>query len=249
MDPICFYVFSWPIYWYGVMVASAFLAAIAHWTFFARRQEREPGFGSELAFWMMICGIVGARIAYVAANFRDFAVDPLDIIRIYRGGLVFYGGFIGAAAGLAFFARLRREPLLPLADLAISALPLGHAIGRVGCFLNGCCYGIPTHGHWAVFVEGARRIPIQLIEAGFNFFVYLVVFFVYFRKPRPGSILALYLLIYPPGRFAIEFFRGDQRIHWLGLTAAQITSLLLFAAGVIAWLLLRREKESVARSS
>ena len=240
MNPVAFHIFSWPVYWYGIMMATAFLAGIANWNFFARRQGREHGFGSELAFWMMVCGIVGARVAYVAANFRDFAADPLEIIRIYRGGLVFYGGLIGAAAGVVGVARARREPLLPMADLAVSALPLGHTIGRIGCFLNGCCYGSPTDCACGVFVEGALRHPTQLYEAAFNGAVYLLVFILFLRRPKPGTVLACYLLAYPPGRFAIEFLRGDPRIHWLGLTAAQLTSLALFGIGLALWRWLRR---------
>lgn len=243
MDPVCFHIFSWPIYWYGVMVATGFLAALAHWSFMAHRQGREPGFSSELGFWMMVCGIVGARVAYVAANFREFAAHPLDIFLIYKGGLVFYGGLIGAAVGLVAFARLRRERLLGVADLAVSALPLGHAIGRVGCFLNGCCYGSPSCVPWAVHVEGAMRHPVQLYEAAANLAIYLVLLALQLRKPRPGAVLAIYLLIYPPARFALEFVRGDPRAPLLGLDVAQILSIALFAAGLALGWFVRRNHD------
>ncbi len=242
MQPICFHVFSWPIYWYGVMVALAFVLAVAHWNFWGRRQGREPGFGSELALWLVLGGILGARLAYVAANWPEYAARPLRILYIREGGLVFYGGLFGGVAALLLFSRLKKEPLLPLADFAISAIPLAHAVGRIGCFLNGCCYGCPTAVKWGVFLEGAVRHPTQLYEALINVIVYAWMGFVLSKKPRPGVLLSLYLVTYPAGRFVVEFFRGDPRIQWMGLNLAQFTSLAMMAAGVALGLWLRRTR-------
>lgn len=240
MDPVCFYIGQRPIYWYGVLVAAAFLAAVAHWNRLGRKEKRPPGFGSEMGFWMMLCGIVGARIAYVAANWSMFSTDPLEILRIDRGGLVFYGGFIGAAAALVVMARVRREPVLRLGDFAVTGLPLGHAIGRIGCFLNGCCYGSPTTLPWCVHSNDACRHPTQLIESLLNFVLYGLLLRFFGRRKKDGEALALYLMIYPPGRFLVEFLRGDERLRWLGLDAAQGISVLLLIAGAALWVMLRR---------
>lgn len=244
MDPVCFHVGQRPIYWYGVLVACAFLAAVAHWNALARREKRPAGFGSELGFWMMLCGIVGARIAYVAANWDLFRAEPLEILRIDRGGLVYYGGFLGAATGLVILARLRREPVLRLADFAVTGLPLGHAFGRIGCFLNACCYGCPTTLPWGVYSHEACRHPTQLYEAAFNFALYGVLLRFFLRRKADGRTLALYLVAYPAGRFLIEFVRGDERLRWLGLDAAQAVSVALFLAGVGLWVSLARKRMS-----
>jgi len=248
MDPVCFYIGSRPIYWYGVMVAIAFLAAVAHWNALSKRDGYPTGFGSELGFWMMLAGIIGARIAYIVANFHEFAPHPIEIIRIDHGGLIFYGGLIGAAVGLVIMALIRKDPVLRLADLAISGLPLGHAIGRVGCFMNGCCYGSCTTLPWGVHLQGAFRHPTQLYEAFFNLVVYVFLLNVYLRRKNNGIVLAAYLLTYPVGRFLLEFIRGDSRLQWLGMNVAQEISLAMFAAGIILWLWLRKsaaEKQEV----
>lgn len=244
MDPVCFHIGQRPIYWYGVLVAAAFLAAVAHWNWLGRKEKRPQGFGSEMGFWIMLCGIVGARIAYVAANWPIFRAEPLEIFRIDRGGLVFYGGFIGAAAALVVLARVRREPVLRLGDFAVTGLPLGHAIGRIGCFLNGCCYGSPTTLPWCVYAHDACRHPTQLIESLLNLVLYgLLLRFFGWRK-KDGEALALYLMIYPPGRFLVEFLRGDERLRWLGLDAAQVISVALFLTGVVLWRTVRRGRAS-----
>jgi phosphatidylglycerol:prolipoprotein diacylglycerol transferase len=235
MEKIAFHIGSRPIYWYGVMVALAFLAGVVHWTALGRRERRPPGFGSDLGFWIMLSGILGARLAYVAANWADFAAAPLEIVRIDQGGLIYYGGFLGACACLAIFARRHREPLWSLADFAVTALPLAHALGRIGCFLNGCCYGSITTVAWCVPVEGACRHPVQLYEAGLNLALYFALLWYYPRRRKDGAVFALYLLTYPPIRFLLEFFRGDARQRWLLFDAAQDISLVLFAIGVLLW--------------
>jgi phosphatidylglycerol---prolipoprotein diacylglyceryl transferase len=240
MDPVCFHIGQRPIYWYGVLVACAFLAAVAHWNALARREKRPAGFGSELGFWVMLCGIVGARIAYVAANWALFRAEPLEILRIDRGGLVYYGGFLGAAAGLAVLARVRREPVLRLADFAVTGLPLGHALGRIGCFLNSCCYGSPTALPWCVHAHDACRHPTQLYEAALNFALYGLLLRFFLRRTTDGRTLALYLLLYPPARFLVEFLRGDERLRWLGVDVAQLLSLFLLVAGAALWAATRR---------
>lgn len=240
MDPVCFYIGERPIYWYGVMVAVGFLLGVAQWSILARRAGRPEGFGSETGFWIMVSGILGARLAYVAANLGYFLERPLEIVRIDRGGLIFYGGFLGATIGIILFARLRRQPLLWMGDYAVTALPLGHAIGRVGCFLNGCCYGKATTLPWGVFMADACRHPTQLYESVFNLVLYGVMLRTYLRKKRDGVVLALYLLVYPPGRFLVEFLRGDERQHLGPLSAAQWLSVVLCLAGVALLLAVRR---------
>ena len=238
IDPVCFTIGQRPIYWYGVMTALGFLAAVVHWNILGRRDNRPVGYGSDLGFWLMLTGILGARIAYVLANLGQYASAPLDVLRIDKGGLIYYGGFICASACLYLMARLRREPLWSLADFAITGIPLGHAMGRIGCFLNACCYGSPTDSSWCVYAAGANRHPVQLYETAANLAIYLVLLAYYPRKKKDGAVFALYLTLYPIWRFLIEFLRGDERAQWLGLNAAQVVSLLLLAAGLMLWWML-----------
>jgi len=239
MDRIAFSIAGRPVYWYGIMIAAAFLAAIGHWTLIARREDRKPGFASDLAFWIMLSAIVGSRVAYVIANYREsFAGNFWSVFRIDEGGLVFYGGFLACILTVLLLAYRNREPVWSLADFCVSALPLGHALGRVGCFLNSCCYGKVTQSLLGTTLTGERRHPTQLYEAGVNIVIYLALLAFYRRRKRDGTVLALYLLIYPPARFLIEFLRGDQRAEWFGLTVAQVVSIGLLLTGVALWFLL-----------
>ncbi len=234
IDPVAFVIFGRPIYWYGIMVALGFLAALVHWNGLSRRMGMPAGIGSDLAFLVMICGILGARAMYVASNWAHFSGHPAEIIRIDQGGLIFYGGFLAATAGVIVMARVRRIPVWTLGDFTVSALPLGHAFGRVGCLLNGCCYGAPCDLPWAVHTAGAMRHPVQGYEALFNLGLYIALRALLAKRVRPGFVTAAYFFAYGLWRFAIEFLRGDPRMEaWGGLNAAQTLSLVIAAAGAL----------------
>ena len=247
MDPVCFYIGTRPVYWYGIMVAAGFLACLAHLTIRGIREGRGPSFGSDLAFWMMLTGIIGARIAYVLANASYYINNPMAIVRVDQGGLIYYGGFFGAFIAGIVFALVKKINILALADFVVSALPLGHFLGRIGCFLNACCYGAATSVPWSVSQHGAERHPVQLYEAFLNLAIYLLLILAYRRKKKNGEILAIYLIIYPLGRFLLEFFRGDERLCWHGIAYAQIISLGLILVGLILALVLSasRQKQKV----
>ncbi len=249
IDPVCFTIGSRPIYWYGVMMAAGFLAALAHWRVLGRRTSTDTTFTSDLLLWVMIGGIVGARVAYVLANLDYFRAVPAEIMRVDQGGLVYYGGFLGAGLALWAFTRRHHRPLLATTDLVITALPLGHAFGRVGCFLNGCCGGCPAP-EGSTLALGLPHYPVQIYESVFNLALYAFLFWFYLAPERrkPGRIMALYLMIYPTGRFLLEFIRGDERIRIGAFDVAQLISLSFVALGLGIWLLLRRH-EHAARSA
>ncbi|NLB56742.1 MAG: prolipoprotein diacylglyceryl transferase, partial [Lentisphaerae bacterium] len=225
MNPVCFHLLGRPIYWYGVMFALAFLAGVLNWHLILRKEGRRTDLAADLAFWLMLSGIIGARLAYVFANLHSyFPENPTSVFRIDEGGLVFYGGLITAGITVFFMARRYKQPLLKFLDFVITALPLGHALGRVGCFINGCCYGSKTNVPWAVVLDGVHRHPVQLYEAGINLLIYVALLVLYFKRKKDGLVLACYLIVYSVTRFILEFVRGDERLCWLGLDFAQWVS-------------------------
>jgi phosphatidylglycerol:prolipoprotein diacylglycerol transferase len=240
IDPIAFTFFGRPIYWYGIMVALGFMAGVTHWNFLGRREKMPEGLGSDLGLIIMLSGVLGARLAYVLANASHYRAHPAEILRIDQGGLIFFGGFIVATLAVVVFARVRQLPLLRLGDFAITALPLGHAFGRTGCFLNGCCYGSPTTVPWATYCAEALRHPVQIYEAGFNLALYVALNILLRRHSRPGLVIAAYMMAYGAWRFLIEFLRGDDRLRVPGLDVAQLISLALVLAGAGMALALRR---------
>ena len=242
---VCFHIGSRPIYWYGVMMALGFLSGVWTWILLGRRDGRNSGFCSDLGVWIMLSGIAGARVAYVAASFGYYRQHLLEIVRVDQGGLIFYGGFLAAGAAIVLFARLHRESLTGLLDLVITGVPVAHALGRVGCFLNGCCYGAPSGVPWAVRLEGVARHPVQLYAAALNLAIYALLIVLYRRTPRRnGDVLTAYLLTYPVVRYSLEFLRGDPRTQWGPLNTAQWVSVALLAVGGV--LLATRGKRSDA---
>ena len=254
MHPVFLKIGDFSIHWYGVFMGAAFLAALAHWTLTGKREGMDFNAASDLMFWTMLSGIIGARLAYVIANRAEYSAEPWRIFKIYEGGLVYYGGFIAAVFAIVVFAVIRKKKLPGFADYVISVLPLGHALGRTGCFLNGCCHGAPTLSSCAVrypahSLAWHRQIdvglidrftpktmpvhPVQLYEAVFNLVLYVLLVYLYRRRLRSGTVLSVYLLLYPAGRFFFEFLRGDERLHIGLFTTAQIFSMALFAAGIV----------------
>lgn len=255
MHPILFSVFGKEIYSYGVMAALGFMAGLLTWAWLGRHENRPPGFASDLGFWLMASGIVGSRLAYVFANWTYYRDNLLEIVRIDQGGLIFYGGFLLACVVLVLFARHHRVPLWHLADFAIPALAIGHGLGRVGCFLNGCCYGRPAGDSFCGIAyppvcepgnlfPGVPLFPVQIIESAGLLVIWAVLLFAYPRRKKDGAVFALYLLLYPPVRFGLEYLRGDERQSWFALDVAQVTSIALFLAGVLLFAFLPKNKFS-----
>lgn len=253
MDEVCFSVGGITVHWYGVMMALGFLAGLANWTWLGRRRGKSFNYASDLLFWIMVAGVLGARAAYVVANWRAFLESPLAIVKVWQGGLIFYGGFFGGCMAVILFARAHHEHMLDAWDFAVTAVPLGHAFGRVGCFLNGCCHGRIYHGllavtyprgslPWALQVDAGKIDsyrprslpvhPVQLYEAALNLCLYGVLVWLFRRRLKAGTVCAVYFLGYPVIRFTLEFLRGDPRAHWGGLTVAQALSIAFFLFGV-----------------
>lgn len=230
-------------------MALAFMAGLLHWQWLGRRTGRDTALASDLAFWLMIGGILGARIAYVLSNFNYFMAAPQEIIRVDQGGLIFYGGLIGGVLAFLLFVKSRHLNVSDMADFAITALPLGHALGRIGCFLNGCCGGCEVQTP-SFLTGGLTHYPVQLYEAAFNLGVYglLTWYFLTRRGTKYGSVAALYLMTYPICRFLLEFIRGDERMRVGGLDVAQIVSLCLILVGVALWIFIHRRHENTPRN-
>ena len=238
MHPVIFRIEHLTIYSYGLMVSMGFLLA----AFLSIRTARKEGFNPNLimdaALWILLGGITGARLLYVLLNLDYYTRNPFEIIMLNRGGLVFYGGLItGIAAGVWFLKR-KMMSVGPIADIIIPYLPLGHAIGRIGCYLNGCCYGkVALHGSGVIFPLGSIAgdahpyqplIPIQIYSALTLIRIFLLLKFFRVRRLFPGSILFVYGILYSLDRFILEFFRGDNPVFLWRLTVFQVISIIIF---------------------
>lgn len=169
MDPIAFHLGPLTIRWYGILFALGFLAGYQLLLYRARKSTLGPDRAANLTFAGMVAGVVGARLLYVIQNWSaQFRDNPAEIIRIDHGGLVFYGGFILGTLIIVVLSRVRKFPLGEYADLVAPALALAHAFGRVGCFLNGCCFGRVWHGPLAVtYPPGSEVMRTQYRQGMF----------------------------------------------------------------------------------
>ena len=177
MHPILLKIGRLTLYSYGAMIALGFLAASWVAGRRARRIGLDPVKIQNVALAALIGGILGGRAAYVAMNWASYRSDWVEILRLDHGGLVFYGGFAGGLFAVLAITRRYRMPLGTTFDLLVPSLVLAHAFGRIGCFLNGCCYGKPSPVSWAVAFpeEGIPRHPTQLYEAAFLFLLFFVL--------------------------------------------------------------------------
>lgn len=247
------------VHWYGILVAVGFLAGL--WT--ASRRAARSGLPGEaiadLGFWLLVGAIVGARALYVATFWRDqFADKPIWEIFRLRSGFVFYGGLIGASVAGTLCTRGKKLPFWKVADVLTPSIALGHAFGRLGCLMTGCCYGRKCDWPWAIrFPEGHDTHPLglaatpvhptQIYEALLNLGLYAGLAWLYRRKKFDGQVFAAYLVSYAVVRSLVEFFRGDYPVHYLGgwATPAHLVSFGILAAGLILlWWLPRGQKHS-----
>lgn len=249
------------LYTYGLMLALGFLAGIWAAKKEARRLGESPDRITDLCFYLLISAIIGSRLFYVIVEPQSFIDAPLEIFKIWNGGLVFYGGFLAAFATAAFFIRRHAMPLWRTLDILVPGLALGHAIGRLGCFFAGCCYGEIAHLPWAITFyhpeslapTGIPLHPTQLYSAANNFAIFAFLWFYRTRKRFDGQIFWLYVLIYGVTRTIIEIFRGDFRGQYiLGfLSTSQVIGILaaLVAFSSLIYLLLKdRKREDPQRT-
>lgn len=246
----------WLITSYAIMLVIGFLIAL----YIARARLTRDGIVephiTRLALICLIAGMIGSRARYVWENWSlfhdDHGIAWATIIDLDRGGMVWYGGLLFAAAGVAAYAWWQKLSLLTLADGCAVPVSLGLALGRVGCFLNGCCSGRPTEMPWGVVFphrDELHRHPTQVYETGATLLLALGLWWLG-RRPRPkGLIAALFCLGYGAWRFANEMLRDDYRragtITDLGgftLTNSQVTSVWLIVAGCVlaCWATTRR---------
>ncbi len=233
MHPTICSIGPFTIYSYGFMLAAA--AVIC--AFLMARDARKEGIASDtildLLFWVVFCGIIGARIFFVVLNLEYFSQHPSEIIMVQNGGLAWQGSLLaGALAGIRYVRR-KRLPLWTMLDLAAPYIALGEAIGRIGCFLNGCCQGKPVR--WGPYfpVHDAHLHPAQLYSTA----TLLIIFFILkkFRTSsrRQGETFALYLILAAIQRFGVEFFRGDHETLVLGLSVFQWVTVGIFLTGCL----------------
>lgn len=242
MFPVLFKIGAITIHTYGVAMALAFLASIFLIRHEAKRKKLNPDIAYDIVLFAMIGGIIGARLVYVIDHWHDFAANPVKVFEVWQGGLIFYGGLIGGALAVLALIKFKKMPIGKIADIVAPSLAVGSAIGRLGCFSNGCCYGKETSLPWGVTfnseLSSARPLnvplhPTQVYEFTYNLVILGVLWWARPRLKSDGLLFWLYITLYGLFRFIVEFFRANPDAY-LGMSASQIFSLVMLLAGITA---------------
>ncbi len=243
MHPVLVRLGPLTLHTYGFFVALGFLLGLL----WCNREARRRGFDSEifpdLFFYVVLSALLGARLLYVVLNWIFFAREPLAVFRIWEGGLVFYGGFLTAFPVLFWRIRVWRQNALEIFDIAAPGLVLAQAVGRLGCFSAGCCYGRICHSALAVtFSDPLSHAPLhqplyptQIFHAVANLVIFIILLIVNSRRSGVGVVAVAYLFLYGVMRFIIEFWRGDPRGFFHGLSTSQWISIFLIFGALILW--------------
>jgi phosphatidylglycerol:prolipoprotein diacylglycerol transferase len=199
----------------------------------------------DLGLYILASALVGAKALMIATEWNEHGGDWSRVLSfdLLRSGGVYFGGLLIAMLVSVILMRRWHLPWRRTADAFAPGLALGHAIGRVGCFSAGCCWGEPTSSWLGVhFTERASEltgvpvdtalVPTQLIEAGANLLIFALLMWLWRRRAFPGQVIYAYLIIYSVARFIIEFWRADPRGQILGLSTSQFISVVMFVAGV-----------------
>ena len=264
MHPILIKIFGITIYTYGFMFALGIGTGIflSLWT--AKKEGIDTDKFSDLIFWTVIVGIVGAKLLLIITN-PQMLKSPTFFSDILRSGGTFYGGIVFGLPFVIIYARKKKLPLLKLSDIVAPYIALGHGFGRLGCFSAGCCYGRPTDSFLGVMFKNpiahqntgvplyTRIYPTQLMESILNFMNFIVLFIFYRKKKYDGTVFILYVMNYAVIRFFLEFFRGDpDRGYVFGgvdrpfssLSVPQLISLIGFFGGLYFWIKIKKKSES-----
>jgi len=251
INPVLFSMGPFQIRYYGLFYALGFIIAYFLISYLAKRKSL-PLTKEDVAdyiLYLLLGTVLGARIFYVLFyNFPFYLSNPAEIIAVWRGGLSFHGGFIGAVIAGFYFCRKKKIHFYDLADITVMPLALGLALGRIANFINGELYGRITDLPWAVKFPDAEgfRHPSQIYESFKNLIIFLALWAVKDKKLPKGLIFWLFVAMYSALRFIVEFTREpDEQLGFIisFLTMGQILSIIMFAIGLFFIYKVSRKKE------
>jgi phosphatidylglycerol:prolipoprotein diacylglycerol transferase len=257
MFPVLFKIGPLTIHTYGFLIAAGVLVGLG----LAAKQAGKTGVSRDrildFGMYALASGIIGARVFFVLIDWSYYRVHPSAILKIWEGGLVFYGGVLFAVPTALWYVRRSGLCLWPTADIWAPSLAIGHAIGRIGCFCAGCCYGRPAGGlSWAVTftasdtlaVKGVPLHPTQLYESAAELLNFSVLMILRRRQSFQGQLFWVYILNYSVIRSVVEMFRGDSVRGFLvrGFSISQGISVLMFVSAVLMLAVLRKKRPASA---
>ena len=250
MYPILFRLGGFTIYAYGFLVALGFIAGVVLANLKARKEGIPFDRVVDLFFYSVLSAILGSRILFILIHLDAYRENPLDVFKIWEGGLVFFGGLLLAVGVSLAYMKWHRLPIWKWADLFSPSIALGLFLGRIGCFFAGCCYGKETSLFWGVtFTDpnslarlNVRLHPTQLYEGAGSLAIFFFLNWMGRKKTFDGQVLWLFLLLYSTVRFFIEMLRDDPRGFLFGnlLSTSQGFGIMLAMISIFMLFYLKR---------
>ncbi|MBE7052970.1 MAG: prolipoprotein diacylglyceryl transferase [Ruminococcaceae bacterium] len=234
VNPVAFTLFGKEIYWYGIIIAIGFLTAIIVCSSIAKKDGLSEDNVYDIVFWATIPCIISARLYYVIFNIQDYIKNPVDIFKIWEGGIAIYGAIIGGAIVVHLYSKSKNLSTLKVFDLCSIGVIIGQIVGRWGNFVNAEAHGVETTLPWRMaIIEGGKMIevhPTFLYESLWNLGVLAILFIVFFKKRYDGEVFFTYALGYGIGRAIIEGLRTDS----LYIGPFRISQLVGIVSAVVA---------------
>ena len=250
MFPDLFSIGPFTLHTYGLFVATGFFVGLMVTVKLGKSEGIKPQQTMDLGFLIILAAIIGSRILYVLINISYFIERPLDIFKIWQGGLVFSGGVIGVILTVIWYTRKHHLSFWRIADLWAPAMAIGQGIGRIGCFMAGCCYGKPTGVKWGVVFTDPHSLaplniplhPTQLYSVAYGFIIFIILLLLYSRKKFEGQVSLWLLVLHSTARLLVERFRGDDRGLLLGgdMSITQLVTLLILVVAIITLFIFKR---------
>ncbi|MBQ7839548.1 MAG: prolipoprotein diacylglyceryl transferase [Lachnospiraceae bacterium] len=238
------------IYGYGLMMALGILTAYYMVEYRAKKKGMESEKIFPLAIWAVVSGLLGAKILYLITRLPELMEDPSLIVYCLKDGFVVYGSIIGGILGAYIYCRKSKLAFWKIFDLVVPALALAQCIGRIGCLLAGCCYGMEVSADNPIAIvfhdssyapNNIPLLPTQIISSILDFAHFGILMLLSKKLKTDGQLAGCYLIFYSIGRFILEFFRGDLIRGNVGtLTTSQFISIFICLAGVIIFFMLPR---------
>jgi phosphatidylglycerol:prolipoprotein diacylglycerol transferase len=259
MFPDLFSIGPLTLHTYGLFVALGFTAAILFTVRSGKKEGIKPQQTMDMGITILLWGIIGSRLMYVLINLSYYRRNPVDVLKIWEGGLVFSGGLIAVAFAMVWYIRRRHLSFWKIGDLWAPAVALGQGFGRIGCFMAGCCFGKPTDVPWGfIFTHPGSLAPLnmpihptQLYASLSGFVIFVILVILRAKKKFEGQILLWFLILHSTARLFIERYRADDRgmIPGTDMTGTQLVSLLVLMAAVIVLFVMKSgEKKDITKA-
>jgi phosphatidylglycerol:prolipoprotein diacylglycerol transferase len=251
MHPVLFTIKGITVYSYSFFISLGLLFAFLLFLFEVRRRGFDVGLGVNLNFWALISALIGAKLLYLIENLGYLSKNPNDIYILLKGGMATHGALLGALLAILIIFRKRKLNGFLWADMCAPSVALGQAVGRVGCLMAGCCYGLPTSLPWGIVFTKSHIAPIgiplhptQIYQIILNLLIFGFLFLRRKKVSFNGELILSYVFLYTAARSVVGIFRAGvpQEFFGLEISATQIINLVAVIIAAILYYRIRGKR-------